>query len=233
MLKIRTGREPLKDPRKRFANSVCFAPLLFTAACAHPPAQQETFSYRSHVEHMAGESQPARSIEGAEAQLKTADWGAAMTLRTAELPPGHVVTAWWVVITKPEACSATPCPPGDVIGKSAQVGTQITYADGVVVGADGKAGFRSLLPAGPVGEGWYPASFDNPMTAEIHLVLNDHGPLISGLAPSMLTSYRGGCSDESLPPPFPATAKSDGVPGPNACRLVQDAIFVQRTGSSS
>ncbi len=233
MLKIRAGLKPLKDPRKSFANTACFAPLLFAAACMHPQAQQETFTYRSHVEHMAGETQPARPIEGTEAMLKTAGWGAAMTMQTAELPPGHVVTAWWVVITKPEACSATPCSPGDVIGEAEKVGTQITYADGVVVDPDGKADFRSILPAGPVTQGWYPAPFDNPTSAEIHLVLNDHGPLLTELAPSMLTSYRGGCSDESLPPPFPASAKSDGTPGPNGCRLIQDAIFVQNAAGAS
>lgn len=218
--------------RKTFSRKAWCAPLLVAAACTHPQ-QQDTYSYRSHVEHMAEESEPARPIDGAEAVLKTAGWGAAMTMRTAELPPGHVVTAWWVVVTKPSACSATPCPPGDVIGKADEVGTQITYADGVVVGVDGKAGFKSILPAGPVAKGWYPASFDNPTTAEIHLVLNDHGPLLSDLAPSMLTSYRGGCSDESLPPPFPKNAKSDGVPGPNGCRLIQDAIFIQNAAGES
>jgi hypothetical protein len=43
----------------------------------------------------------------------------------------------------------------------------------------------------------------------------------------MLNTYRGGCSDESLPPPFPDTAKSDGEPGPNTCRLVQFTVFQQ------
>ncbi len=66
-----------------------------------------------------------------------------------------------------------------------------------------------------------------PTGAKIHLVLNDHGRLHPEIAALMLTSYRGGCSDGSLPPPFPASAKADGVPGPNACVLIQDAIFQQ------
>jgi hypothetical protein len=43
----------------------------------------------------------------------------------------------------------------------------------------------------------------------------------------MLNTYRGGCSDDSLPPPFPDSAKADGEAGPNACRLIQDAVFMQ------
>ena len=75
---------------------------------------------------------------------------------------------------------------------------------------------------------WFGNGYWNLLGAEIHLLINDHGPLVSHLAHSMLNSYRGGCRDESLPPPFPATAKADGTPGPNTCRLVQDVAFVQK-----
>lgn len=178
------------------------------------------------VEFMATEAAPARTIPGTEARLRTDSSGATMTLRTKGLAPGHVTTAWWVIMTNAAACSATPCPPEDVIGRAAEVGTQIVYADGVVNAADGTAKFAAYLPAGKVPTGWYAQDFNAPTRAEIHLVLNDHGPLIPDLAASMLTSYRGGCRDESLPPPFPDSAKADGVAGPNACQLIQDAVFV-------
>ena len=184
-----------------------------------------------HVEHMATENTPARDIPGAKARLMTSSTGATMTLTTEELQPGHVTTAWWVIITKPMNCEAKPCSPEDVIGRADDVGTQIVYADGVVNSPDGKASFAAYLPQGSVPRGWYGTSFDNPTTAEIHLVLNDHGPLIPELAASMLTSYRGGCRDDSLPPPFPDTAKADGLSGPNGCALIQDAIFMQEAPS--
>ncbi len=182
-----------------------------------------------HVEHMASETTSARTIEGAIAHLMTSPDGATMTMDTAELVPGNVTTAWWVVITKPMLCEAKPCSPEDVIGRADIVGTQIVYADGAVNDPEGRARFAAHLPRGHVANGWYPTSFDNPTSAEIHLVLNDHGELVPGIAASMLTSYRGGCRDDSLPPPFPQTAKADGTPGPNACLLIQDAIFVQPT----
>lgn len=181
----------------------------------------------AHVEHMATDTTPARTIKHARASLSTSASGATMVLHTAELAASHVTTAWWVIMTRPQNCSATPCTPEDVIERAAEVGTQIVYADGVVNNPDGTASFAAHLPAGAIQNGWYDQSFDAPETAEIHLVLNDHGPLIAGIAASMLTSYRGGCRDDSLPPPFPDSAKTDGTPGPNACQLIQDAIFVQ------
>ncbi len=185
------------------------------------------------VEHMASDASPAREIAGTRAVLRTDAGGALMSLETAELAPGHVTTAWWVIMNNPAACSATPCTPEDVIGRADEVRTQIVYADGAVNTADGHAKFVAYLPAGRVENGWYDQAFPDPESAEIHLVLNDHGPLVPALAASMLTSYRGGCSTESLPPPFPNTAKADGAPGPNQCRLIQDAIFVQSINSSN
>lgn len=185
------------------------------------------------VEHMATETTPARQISGTQATLRTDSKGATMILETRELTPGHVTTAWWVIMNNAPKCSATPCTPEDVIARADLVGTQIVYADGAVNSPEGTALFTAYLPAGTVENGWYAQDFPNPQTAEIHLVLNDHGPLVPELAASMLTSYRGGCSDESLPPPFPGTAKADGLPGPNQCRLIQDAIFVQPANSTN
>ena len=180
------------------------------------------------MEHMATDTQPARPIPDTLAQLSTDKDGVRMTVQTRDLIPGHVTTAWWVIMTNAAACQRTPCPAEDVIGRADEVGTQIVYADGAVNGPDGTARFAAYLPAGPVPEGWYVRDVVDPTTAEIHLVLNDHGPLIPEIAASMLTSYRGGCSDESLPPPFPDTAKADGVAGPNTCALIQDAIFIPK-----
>jgi hypothetical protein len=96
-----------------------------------------------------------------------------------------------------------------------------------VAGSDGSASFAGFVSAGELPDGWFGNGFTNPLGAEIHLVLNDHGPTIPELVSNMLQTYRGGCTDESLPPAFPETAKADGIPGPNTCRLYQVAIFQQ------
>ena len=64
------------------------------------------------------------------------------------------------------------------------------------------------------------------MRAEVHLVINDHGPMLADFMPGMVRTYRGGCSDASpFPPIFPDTAIVDGEVGPNICRLFQSAVL--------
>jgi hypothetical protein len=170
-----------------------------------------------------------QQVEGAHATLYTTAAGATMTFRTYLLEDGHVYTAWWVIVNNPEACSAIPCPTSEILGTSDLVQTEVTQADGILVSEEGVMEFAGFLAAGDVDvdEAWYGNGVTNPMGAEIHIVINDHGLLIPDMADTMLNTYRGGCQDEGLPPPFPPTAISDGEPGPNTCRLVQLAVFHQ------
>lgn len=167
-------------------------------------------------------------VEGAYATLNTNANGASFTFHATRLNPGHVYTVWFVAINAPENCATSPCTAAaDVLGNTEGVQANITYGAGHVVGASGQATFAGFIPAGAMPDGWFDNGFSNPLGAEIHLVLNDHGPMIPGLVSNMLHTYRGGCTDASLPPPFPPTAKADGIPGPNTCRLYQVAIFEQ------
>ena len=171
-----------------------------------------------------------RVIEGTAAKLVTSEKGISVVMDTKELNPGNVYTLWVVIVNKPEGCAQAPkaCKPPDILKHTAKTQSDVTYGDGIIAGADGTGTFRSFIPAGKIGNSWFDNGLQNPLQAEIHLVVNDHGPVIPGMLVSMLTSYRAGCKDESLPPPFPQTAKSDGTPGPNSCRLVQDVIFQQK-----
>ena len=167
-------------------------------------------------------------VEGAHATLNTNSNGASFTFHATQLKPGHVYTVWFVVINAPENCATSPCTaPADVLGNTEGVQANVTYGTGHVVGESGLATFAGFVPAGAMPDGWFDNDFSNPLGAEIHLVLNDHGPKIPELVSNMLHTYRGGCTDVSLPPPFPGTAKADGIPGPNNCRLYQVAIFQQ------
>lgn len=66
-----------------------------------------------------------------------------------------------------------------------------------------------------------------PDDGQVHLVVNDYGPVIDGRVTDMLSTYRDGCADASIPTPMPETARAQGQPGPNECRLVQFAVFKQ------
>ncbi|MFW6096997.1 MAG: hypothetical protein ACOC9Z_02925, partial [Chloroflexota bacterium] len=136
-----------------------------------------------------------------------------------------VYTVWFVVVNDPDACETSPCTADDLILNSDGVDSDVTYGAGHVVGKSGRATFSGHLSAGDLPGSWFDNGFNNPRGAEIHLTLNDHGPLIPDMASDMIRSYRGGCTDDSLPPIFPDTAFADGTPGPNTCRLYQVAIF--------
>ncbi|MGH7820229.1 MAG: hypothetical protein ACREQ9_10680 [Candidatus Binatia bacterium] len=178
-----------------------------------------------------GQSGNSGEVAGSEAHLMTKMDGAWFMLHTSELKPGHAYTVWWVIINEPSACASSPCASSDVLFNTGAVEAEVGYAAGHVVGESGDASFSAYLPTGDVPGGWFGNAFTNPLGAEIHLVLNDHGPKLPGYMPDMIRTYRGGCTDQSLPPAFPATAKADGRPGPNTCRLYQVAIFQQQSSS--
>lgn len=187
-----------------------------------PIVQHTTATVRTHPSQ--GD---VREIEGSRAELFVTEEGMTMNFQTAELEEGHVYTAWVAIINNPENCASNPCAGPDILTNTNNTNTELTYGDGILVGSDLRMEFAGFVPAGDVPEAWYGNGFSNPLGAEIHIVINDHGPLIPELAGSMMNSYRGGCTDESLPAPFPDTAKADGEPGTNTCRLIQFAVFQQ------
>lgn len=169
-----------------------------------------------------------RQVEGAEATLVTTEKGAMLNIETSELTPGHVYTLWVIILNKPEACATSPCTGKDFLGNTEAVDADVTYGDGVIAGPDGKIKLTAWLPTGSWTNSWYGNGYTNAKGAEIHATINDHGPLIAGQEREMLMSYRHGCTDESLPPPFPDSAKADGAAGPNKCALMQFMIFKQK-----
>lgn len=167
---------------------------------------------------------PGPVASTAQATLVRRSDGVSFRLTTTELRFGHAYTAWFVVLNNPAACSATPCNAADILLNTA-TDAQVTYGAGHISGAGGKASFAGSFRVGPI-SGWLPGGgLHDPLTAEIQLVLNDHGPVLKGYLPGMIQTYRAGCTDASLPGIFPASARADGTPGPNACQLYQVAVF--------
>lgn len=165
-------------------------------------------------------------VADASASLVRTSSGVSASLSTNGLQPDHAYTLWIAVVDNPAACPTNPCSPA-VVNLDSEVEGQTTYGGGHVVGASGRAGFAVHIPVGPI-DGWLPHRvFDNPMGAEVHLILNDHGPKLNDYMPDMIQTYRGGCSDDSpFLPFFPSTALADGEPGPNVCLLSQVAVFL-------
>jgi hypothetical protein len=216
---------PRRAARRRAAR---IAPMLLALAvlvvvaapAAAAPAQRQTSPVMWHAQTGSG------VVDGATASLVRNANGVTATLRTRELLPHHAYTVWFVVIGNPDACTATPCSGPDILLNPA-THSQVTYGAGNVSGASGRGGFAVHMPTGPI-DGWFAdRTFSDPYGAEIHLVVNDHGPMLPAHMPGMIHTYRGGCSDASpFPPIYPPTALADGEPGPNECRLYQAAIFL-------
>ena len=188
-------------------------------AAAGGPADVQSTTVSWHAQSGSG------IVPGAWASLVRSDQGATFTFHATQLNPGHVYTIWFVIVNDPAACATSPCTPADIILNSAGVSSDVTYGAGHLAGNSGQASFSGHIPAGALANAWYGPGFTNLRGAEIHLVLNDHGPMLPSLVSDMLHTYRGGCTTESLPAIFPATAIADGIPGPNTCRLYQTAIF--------
>lgn len=161
---------------------------------------------------------------GAEATVVRRDGGVSFTFSTTDLRPGHAYTVWFVVVNNPAACAASPCSGPDILLNPA-TDSQVTYGAGHVSGASGRASFAGSFQVGSI-EGWLAnGALRDARNAEIQLVLNDHGPKLQGYLPEMIQTYRAGCTEASIPGIFPATARADGTPGPNACQLYQMAAF--------
>jgi hypothetical protein len=194
------------------------------ASAASPTADVKRVPVSWHAQAAAAGT---GQVSGASARLIRTDNAISWTLNTSGLIPGHAYTVWLVVINNPGACTVRPCAPNpDVLVNTATTRSQIVYGGGHVAGGSGGASFGGSRQVGPIPNGWYGSTaLENARTAEIHLVLNDHGPMIPQFMPGMIDTYRAGCTDASLPGIFPATAKADGAPGPNTCTLWQVALF--------
>lgn len=167
-----------------------------------------------------------RAIKGSKATLVTTEDGFFANLDTHELIPGNVYTLWLVAINEPGACETSPCKPPDVLERTADTKADVGYGDGIIAESE-QGRFSSYQPMGELRSGWFGNGLQKPQAAEIHLVVRDHGPLLPDMAATMVNTHRGGCTDETVPEALPAPAHTDGEPGPNACRNVQDVIFVQ------
>jgi hypothetical protein len=187
-------------------------------------AQHSTSMVNWHAQQAAlGRTGP---VEGASGTIVRNANGVSFRLSTTQLTPGNAYTLWLVVINNPGACPTSPCMPVDLFKQELNTGAQVSFGAGSVAGVSGRGTFAGHVSTGPL-SGWLPdRTFSNPLGAEVHLVVNDHGPMLPAHMPGMIHTYRGGCADNSpFPSFFPATALADGEAGPNICRLYQAAIF--------
>ncbi len=155
------------------------------------------------------------TVAGAWSTLDRNASGISMTLHTSGLPAGDAATVWWVVFNEPQNCThggaGLRCGPGDLppFGGDGSAETSVLYAAGHVIGGNGTANYGGHLAIGDTSGAAFGNGLTNPLGADVHLVVRDHGPVIRNLASEMIHTFGGGCSNM---PPFT---------GPNVCDDVQ------------
>lgn len=164
-------------------------------------------------------------VEGTSVVLEKGPFGVAMAIKSSGLTPGDVVTVWWVAIQNPQVCANIPCTPMETMSVGSESDSVVALAASGVVADDGTISLASFLPRGEVEGNFFDTTLHSPETAEYHLPIHNHGPLDPSIAQEMLTSFRAGCTDESLPEYYPQTALTDGAQGSFDCKTVQVAAF--------
>src|SRR5205807_1997230 len=99
----------------------------------------------------------------------------------------------------PEKCVAASCTGDDLLKNADAVKGEGVFADSILASKDGKMDFAAYLATGNIPKGWFGNGLTNPLGAQVQIVSNDHGLVIPAMADSMVNTYRGGCTDKSLP----------------------------------
>lgn len=168
------------------------AAVLLLAMAPLSTAEAATERSRSGVIWLAGGAR----VPGAFSVLMRNDDGVAMRLETSGLPRG-TYTVWWIVWDEPGNC-AEPFKCGEVDLGNFDAGFAAHFAAAAIKARSSAslalAGALSRGAATLVGDG-----FDNPLSAEIHWVVQYHGPVDPEQVHLQLQSPPGqGCNPDCL-----------------------------------
>ncbi len=134
-------------------------------------------------------------VKGASSTLERESNSIETSMHTVMLPAGTANTLWYVIFNEPSKCKvAFGCGAADL--GNPMVKGSVQFADGMFVGAAGVADFESELVVGDKSTcqpGKPCSGLLNPLGAEIHLVVRNHGPAQPGREAAQIGSFAGGC----------------------------------------
>ena len=128
-------------------------------------------------------------VPGSSSMLVRNDNGVTGTVHTDGLTAGNAYTMWFVVFNNPGACVGG-CGADD-LGR-AGVQASVVFGTGHVVGGEGN-NFAGWLGVGDTDGAISGPGLLHPRTAEIHLIIRNHGAAIPGLIDEQISSFNGGC----------------------------------------
>jgi hypothetical protein len=123
-----------------------------------------------------------------------------MTLHSFGLVPGNAYTAWFAIFNNPKACATNPCTGDDLANPHVQ--GVVLNATGQIAGEDGTADFGAFRAVGdPTGRAeslGTAMALQQPLKAQIFLVVRSHGPALDGAdLRAQLSMFNGGCPPNS------------------------------------
>lgn len=173
------------------------------------------------------------AVHNSSAQIWRDETGISFKVRTTGLTKGHGYTIWFFSYDNPEACltgdgnPGTRCTGADLLNPAA-LGSIMWGRDGTFVTGNGTTTFSGHRPANTTPCLTEPVVVDedcsgvlaghglhNPLEAEIHFVLRDHGPDQEEVDDETST-INGGC-DPATHEGLPIFGPGWGTPGTYAC----------------
>lgn len=196
---------------------VALVATVATPAVAEP-AERSTSPVVEIEALIAGTPVPVGS-----SKIVRTDNGISAQLTSTGLEPGDVVTMWWVVFNSPDECQfgfpgLSQCGPVDHLVGNGEFSAQ--YGAGRIVAGNGTISFGSHWRVGDTSRVLEGPGLSAPRNAEVILILKTHGPALPGLVSEQLSTFAGGCADQSDAPPG-TPEDLVGAPGPNDCAEIQ------------
>lgn len=160
-------------------------------------------------------------VQGAKSQLRRMDDGAAFHINTKGLDNGSIYTVWAAIFNNPDACSDGECGPDDIPANIVAAEISVIYAGSFQVNNDAGIGnVDGMISNDSDDQVFFGPQLANPMGAEIHFVVRDHGAPQDGLEYKQSSTFGGGC--DNVPAGHPGYIAA--VVGTYACEDVQFVI---------
>jgi hypothetical protein len=161
------------------------------------------------------------ALDGSWSIVNRLENGLSMALHTSNLVPGDAYTVWWVIFNAPEKCTDGVCNEDDLFVIDAATSSiaideygqrvmdpaglenaniSIQYATGGLVDAEGNGNFAAAVGVGNVPGVIAGPGLIDPQTAEVHLVVRSHGPVIADALDAQIMAFGGGCEPADAPP---------------------------------
>lgn len=178
-------------------------------------------------------------LVGASGLIRTPS-GLSMWVDT-DLTPGSAETVWWMIFNQPRECAfptqISRCSFADLATAGAKPSVQ--YAAGGIVDPFGRAvltGFLGQGSASGCAAGFPCNGLLDPMEADVHLVIREHGPFDPFRGSEQLATYDGGCTSATpcvnVQAAFHQAARNDFLPENEDGRPVPGAPVVPITISN-